>query len=132
MRIGKLAQHSGMAPHTIRFYESKGLLPKPQRLANGYRQYDSAALERLTLIKLCQRLGFSLMDMQRILGGQAAWDHEQVMAQLDTRLEEVERLQQALNTQHDDIMAVKQRLEHSWAQGDCLSGAEVSTMIARL
>ncbi|WP_458788502.1 MerR family DNA-binding transcriptional regulator, partial [Vallitalea sediminicola] len=36
MKIGELAKVSGIAAHTIRFYETKGLLPKVSRDINGY------------------------------------------------------------------------------------------------
>ena len=62
MKIGELAQHSGVAPSTIRFYESKGLL-KSTRSSNGYRQYNSDSLRQIQLIRFSQSLGFSLDEM---------------------------------------------------------------------
>ena len=49
--IGRLAKLSGVKPDTIRFYERSGLLPKPQRLASGYRVYDDAALKQIRFIR---------------------------------------------------------------------------------
>ncbi len=39
MRIGQLARLIGIDTQTIRFYEQQGLLPPPDRQANGYRVY---------------------------------------------------------------------------------------------
>src|SRR6516164_3239559 len=65
--IGRLAGLAGVKPDTIRFYERSGLLPKPQRIANGYRFYDQAALSQVRFIKKAQSLGFSLDEIRRIL-----------------------------------------------------------------
>ena len=65
--IGRLAKLSGVRPDTIRFYERIGLLPKPQRLASGYRIYDDAALKQVRFIRKAQSLGFSLDEIQRIM-----------------------------------------------------------------
>src|SRR5436309_5433385 len=65
--IGRLAKLSGVRPDTIRFYERSGLLPKPQRLASGYRTYDDAALKQVRFIRKAQSLGFSLDEIQRIM-----------------------------------------------------------------
>ena len=43
MRIGELAVASGTTTKTLRFYEEAGLLPAPERTANGYRDYTPAA-----------------------------------------------------------------------------------------
>jgi MerR family transcriptional regulator, Zn(II)-responsive regulator of zntA len=65
--IGRLAQAAGVKPDSIRFYERSGLLPKPERLATGYRVYNEHALRRLRFIKKAQALGFSLEEIGRIL-----------------------------------------------------------------
>ena len=48
MRIGELAAEAGIATKTLRFYEERGLLPQPERAANGYRDYGPEALSRWT------------------------------------------------------------------------------------
>lgn len=67
LRIGQLAKLAGVKPDSVRFYERSRLLPKPARLASGYRVYDEAALKRLQFIKQAQALGFSLDEVGRIL-----------------------------------------------------------------
>ncbi len=52
---------------TLRYYEREGLLPTPPRGANGYRQYDDAALKRLRFIRRAQGLGFSLAQVRELL-----------------------------------------------------------------
>lgn len=50
-RIGELARHTGGQVETIRFYESVGLLPPPDRGSNGHRLYVDADRCRLTFIR---------------------------------------------------------------------------------
>ncbi len=65
--IGQLAQGAEVKTDTVRYYERKGLLPKPTRTAAGYRVYNEGALRRLRFIRKAQALGFSLDEIQRIL-----------------------------------------------------------------
>lgn len=67
MRIGELAEKLEVNPRTLRFYETVGLLPEPDRTTSGYRDYDDAAVERVRFIKSAQRLGLSLDDIKEIL-----------------------------------------------------------------
>jgi MerR family copper efflux transcriptional regulator len=41
MRIGELSHRTGLTVKTIRFYESAGVLPEPDRLDSGYRDYGA-------------------------------------------------------------------------------------------
>ena len=67
MRIGELAEELELNPRTLRFYESVGLLPEPDRTPSGYRDYSEDDLERVRFIKSAQRLGLSLEDIKEIL-----------------------------------------------------------------
>lgn len=67
MRIGEVADQLGLNPKTIRYYESIGLLPEPERTPSGYRDYDERTGELLTFIKTAQRLGISLGEIREIL-----------------------------------------------------------------
>ncbi len=65
--IGRLAKVVGVNPRTIRFYESVGLLPKPQRSESGYRLYEPPAAERIEFIQKAQSLGLTLRQTREIL-----------------------------------------------------------------
>jgi DNA-binding transcriptional MerR regulator len=67
MRIGELASRSGTSTKTIRYYESVGIVPEPERLPSGYRHYDQSALARLTFIRAAQAVGLSLGEIRSIL-----------------------------------------------------------------
>ena len=53
MRIGELSKISGIAAHTIRFYETKGLLPAPTRSMNGHRRYSEDSQQRFINYSVC-------------------------------------------------------------------------------
>ena len=65
--IGKLAKDTAVNIETIRFYERKGLLPKPNRSPSGYRQYSDEDLKRMHFILLAKKHGFSLEDIKELL-----------------------------------------------------------------
>lgn len=67
MRIGELADRVGVTTKSIRFYESIGLLPAPERTSSGYRRYGAADAERVTFVKTAQRLGLSLDEIKEII-----------------------------------------------------------------
>ncbi len=60
MKIGELAQLSGLNASRIRFYEAQGLIRQVERRANGYRHYPDQALQTLKIIICAQQAGFSL------------------------------------------------------------------------
>ncbi|MFJ6719998.1 MULTISPECIES: MerR family transcriptional regulator [unclassified Streptomyces] len=61
MRIGELAERAGTSTRTLRYYESRGLLPA-RRGDNGYRTYDEDDLRLLRQIRVLQDFGFELEE----------------------------------------------------------------------
>jgi len=67
MKIGEAAAASGCHLETIRYYERIGLLPKPTRRGNGYRDYRVSEVEQLRFITRGRGLGFSLDEIRTLL-----------------------------------------------------------------
>jgi MerR family transcriptional regulator, copper efflux regulator len=67
MKIGQLAERSGVNLQTVRYYEREGLLPVAPRLASGYRTFSEETLRRLRFIKRAQELGFTLAEIRELL-----------------------------------------------------------------
>lgn len=67
MKIGELAKRAGAGIDTVRFYEREGLLPRPQRQASGYRNYEPSAVARLSFIRRAKALGFTLSEIRELL-----------------------------------------------------------------
>ncbi len=120
MKIGELAERSGLAASAIRYYEQAGLLPKAERGANGYRVYAEAALERLHVIQIAQNLGFSLDAIRAVMDKQGSEFQLDLMRTLDQRLAEIEKMMLTLHEQRAHLLEVKQKLRDSWADGECL------------
>ncbi len=105
MRIGDLAEQSGLAPTALRYYEKAGLLPAPHRTASRYRVYEARVLPRLAFIRAAQAVGLSLAEIREVLAirdaGNAPCEHvvdliERHRAEVVVRVRELERLEQDL------------------------------------
>lgn len=70
--IGQLAREAGVGIETIRYYQRIGLLAVPQRAFNGWRRYPERALRLLQYLRQGQQLGFSLRELQGLLGQSSA------------------------------------------------------------
>jgi DNA-binding transcriptional MerR regulator len=66
LSIGEVADRVGVRTSALRYYEEEGLLEPAARVA-GRRQYDETAVERLTVIQFCRRLGFTLGEIRELL-----------------------------------------------------------------
>ncbi|NMG34547.1 MerR family transcriptional regulator [Azoarcus sp. TTM-91] len=65
--IGTLARAAQVNVETIRYYQRRGLLPRPAVVGGGYRTYSETDLARLRAIKRAQHLGFSLEEIETLL-----------------------------------------------------------------
>jgi len=122
MKIGELSTLTGVAASAIRFYESSGLLQPAERGANGYRSYGDAALQRLQMIQLGQRLGFGLDQLRQLFA--ACTDglpHELILQGLDERLAHTEQLMADLARQRSETLALRERLVSEWEAGRCVA-----------
>src|SRR5919106_3198304 len=67
LTIGQLATRAGVNIQTVRYYERRGLMPRPAGTRAGYRQYRPEAADRLRFIRRAQDLGFSLEEIAELL-----------------------------------------------------------------
>lgn len=98
MKIGQVAQSSGVSVDTVRFYERRGVLPAPERLPSGYRTYTAATVERIRLARRLQALGLTLDEVVDALHatdqGDATcaserWRLEAVLERIDSKIAEL-------------------------------------------
>lgn len=66
MRIGELAERSGVTVRTIHYYIEQGLLPTPPRRGK-YGEFDDSYVERLRLIRQLKAQGMPLSAIRRRL-----------------------------------------------------------------
>ena len=109
MTIGVLAAETGVKPRTIRFYEKRGLLPRPQRSESGYRLYAEEDIKRLQLIRSARLLGISIRDVGELVAtaqhdscgsfqGQVARLIVGKLDQVEANIKEMETLREDLRT----------------------------------
>jgi DNA-binding transcriptional MerR regulator len=115
MVIHELTQQTGVPAKTIRYYESIGLLPRPNRAENNYRQYTPADVERLRFIASARCLGLSLDDISEIL---AARDNgiapcQRVLDTIAQRLNEIDR-------RIADLLSLRDSLKQLHSEGAVL------------
>ncbi|GGA74779.1 heavy metal-dependent transcription regulator 2 [Arenimonas soli] len=66
--IGEASALTGVSAKMIRHYESTGLIPPASRTFANYRLYNDADLHRLRFIKRARTLGFSMKQIEQLLG----------------------------------------------------------------
>ena len=67
MKIGELANMTGVQVETIRHYEREGLLPHTKRSEGNYRVYDESHGQRLSFIRHCRSLDMTLDEIRVLL-----------------------------------------------------------------
>ncbi|HWO72143.1 MAG TPA: MerR family transcriptional regulator [Dehalococcoidia bacterium] len=108
MNIQQAAVASGLTPDTIRFYERSGVLPRPPRRANGYRDYTTGHVHILRLARGLKHLGVPLKEAGRIL----AVAHDGTCGEV--RHDMIEALDHALariEARLRDLAAVREQIE---------------------
>jgi DNA-binding transcriptional MerR regulator len=72
--IGEVASRSGMAPSTLRYYESERIIASVDRKGLR-RQFPPDVLTTLAVVAMCRQAGFSLEEIKLVLatGGAPSW-----------------------------------------------------------
>lgn len=67
LRIGQVAQASGLPVKTVRFYSDEGLIHAVGRSEGGYRLFAPAVVAELGLIRALRTMDVPLPELKRIL-----------------------------------------------------------------
>jgi MerR family transcriptional regulator, repressor of the yfmOP operon len=129
IRIGELAERTGVTPRTIRYYEEIGLLPGGERPKGSHRVYIDADVERVAeLTRLRDLLNLSLDELKQLVEAEEAraairrrWettdsDEERLrlvnaaLPHVDTQLELVRRRKQELERLEHELVDKRKRL----------------------
>lgn len=110
MRIGELAKRAGVSTRTLRYYESRGLLPA-RRAVNGYRVYGDEDLRLVEQIRSLQDFGFGLEEtrpfVECLQAGHPAGDscpasldvYRRKLAELDALIEQLRAVRAQVHAQ---------------------------------
>jgi MerR family redox-sensitive transcriptional activator SoxR len=105
LSIGQLSARADVNASTLRYYESVGLMPYPER-KNGQRRYDERLLDRINFIKVAQQTGFSIQEITVLLEGfetddslSERWEQmaKQKRAELENRKRQINSMIQILD-----------------------------------
>ena len=103
MRIGELAAAVGVTTRTVRHYHHQGLLPEPERLGNGYRDYTLRHAVVLERIRRLTELGMGLAEVRDVLAQDAGKDLVEVLTELD---EDLARQEAAIRARRGRLRAL--------------------------
>lgn len=104
-RVGEIAKKCGVNKETLRYYERVGLIPEPTRTNTGYRIYSEETVNRLKFIKRMQDLGFSLAEIDKLLGV-VDKDDARCMDMYDFVIKKIEEVQKKIR----DFKKIEQML----------------------
>lgn len=103
--IGEASALTGVSAKMIRHYEATGLIPPASRTFANYRLYNDADVHRLRFIKRARNLGFSMKQIEQLLGlwsdpGRSSAEVKQLAlahaAELQARIHEMQAMQRSL------------------------------------
>jgi DNA-binding transcriptional MerR regulator len=112
LRIGEVAERTGVTPRTIRYYEEIGLLPSFERRKGEHRLYDEADVERLQELKrLRDLLNLSLDELKQLVEAEEARAAIRRRLQAtDSDAERLKLLDEALPHVETQLELVRRRL----------------------
>ena len=99
--ISTMAEHVGVSPHTLRYYERIGLI-EVRRDGHGHRMYDAATVRRVVFLTRMRTAGLPISDLQRYMALVAQGDRTRperldlLMEHRDTLRTQIAQLQLAL------------------------------------
>lgn len=67
MKIGDVAERTGLSIRTLRHYDELGVVTPSGRTPGGFRLYGEADVDRLLLIRRMKPLGFTLEEIGKFL-----------------------------------------------------------------
>lgn len=103
LTIGRLARQAGVGVETVRYYQTRGLIPVPPE-SSSYRQYPVTLIARIHFIKRAQELGFSLDEIIELLQLDEQTDRKTIRQLASAKIEQI---QQKL----DDLVRMQNTLQ---------------------
>lgn len=116
--ISQMSRLYGVSLRTLRFYEDRGLI-KPRRDGNA-RYYRGADRLRMDMILRGKKLGFTLTEINDLIGGKGAAETPDLEEQLQpqqivSQIGHLERQRDEIEDAIERLRATHSRLVHSAA-----------------
>jgi MerR family mercuric resistance operon transcriptional regulator len=120
LTISRLAQLGGVNLETVRYYERRGLLPKPPPTEAGYRQFSPEAAQRLRFIKRAQELGFSLEEVRELALRVEPGNCADVRARAHAKIANIEEKMKTLAAMKSTLRGLVNQCEQSASTSECV------------
>ena len=108
LKIGELAQRTGISRDALRFYEKHGLITPTARTDSGYRLYSKSDVLRIRFILSAKEVGFTLNEIHQLLELEVTKDDkscqdvkqfvDKKIQVVNQRLTEIKKIKQSLQT----------------------------------
>jgi DNA-binding transcriptional MerR regulator len=113
MTISQMSRLFAVSLRTLRFYEDRGLI-KPRREGNA-RYYRASDRIRMEMILKGKRLGFTLTEIQDLIGGKGSTETTDLEDQLNpqqivTQISHLERQRSEIDGAIERLRATQSRL----------------------
>lgn len=126
-KTSEIAAAVGIHPNTVRLYEELGLVPKPERKANGYRIFTDFHMEQFKLARLAFQIEVLQNGLRKkiiqVIKTAAAGDFDSALSLTQEYLEQVKKERE---NGEEAIRVVKQVLTGSDENLHCFKRREVS------
>ena len=118
LTISQMSRAFGVSLRTLRFYEDRGLI-KPRREGNA-RYYRAGDRIRMEMILKGKKLGFTLTEIQDLIGGKGTSETTDLEDQLNlqqiaTQISHLERQRNEIEGAIERLRATQGRLDHGVA-----------------
>ena len=118
LTISQMSRVFGVSLRTLRFYEDRGLI-RPRREGNA-RYYRSTDRIRMEMILKGKKLGFTLTEIQDLIGGKGATEMTDLEDQLNpqqivTQISHLERQRNEIEGAIERLRATQSRLDQGAA-----------------
>jgi DNA-binding transcriptional MerR regulator len=118
LTISQMSRVFGVSLRTLRFYEDRGLI-KPRREGNA-RHYRANDRIRMEMVLKGKKLGFTLTEIQDLIGGKGATEMTDLEDQLNpqqvvTQISHLERQRNEIEGAIERLRATQSRLAHGAA-----------------
>lgn len=121
LQIKDISNLTGLDRETLRFYEQKGLLPKPTRSTTGYRLFDEEVVERLQFINQAQQVGFSLKEISNFLalGTSKTVTKDKLKEIADSKISDIDKKIDSLNQMRSALASLSARASDLTKKSKC-------------
>lgn len=115
--IAGLARAGGVGVETVRYYQRRDLMPKPDG-DGGVRRYGEPEVRRLRFIRAAQGAGFTLDQIGELLALDAGHDHDRARALAQARIADLDVKIAELQSARASLQALAKRCGENHA-GPC-------------